>query len=208
MIDLRGTHGRPGLSKSHPGPRPISQITGIVLHQTACRMSPGAWKNVHAHAGVDQNGVAYQIYDWRDRVNHGHDFNATTVGIEFEGHFEGIQGAAWTHWVPVAGPNDPPIPAARRVPMIPTKAQIESGRYLIVEILQWAQENGGEIKHVFAHRQSSDQRQGDPGSAIWKALGLWAQEEFGLTDGGPGYVIGTGLPIPEAWDPRYAGVKY
>jgi hypothetical protein len=33
-------------------------------------------------------------------------------------------------------------------------------------------------------------------------------DELNLTDGGKGFTVGSGLPIPEAWDSRYKGVPY
>lgn len=55
------------------------------------------------------------------------------------------------------------------------------------------------LTHVLAHRQSSDTRENDPGPDIWYHVGQWAVEQRGMKDGGPGFKVGTGRPILEAW---------
>jgi hypothetical protein len=55
------------------------------------------------------------------------------------------------------------------------------------------------LTHVLAHRQSSATRENDPGPDIWSQVGQWAVDTLGLKDGGPGFKIGSGNPIPEAW---------
>ena len=66
------------------------------------------------------------------------------------------------------------------------------------------------LRFVHAHRQSGysshtkkANRILDPGSKIWTDVGVWTQEEHGLTDGGPGYHLrhASPIPVPE-WDPR------
>ena len=39
-------------------------------------------------------------------------------------------------------------------------------------------------------------------------IALPLHEELKLTDGGIGYKLGTGLAIPEKWDPRCKGIHY
>jgi hypothetical protein len=204
--DIRGTHGRPGLSKSQLR-RPWPQITGITLHQTACLIGErdGIWAGVHAHLGITRAGKIVHLYDFADRVNHGHSFNAGDVGIEIDGHFAGVEGDIRTYWRPAGDPG--------RMPLVATEDQILAARSAVRAIVEAVAGQGGEVRFIHAHRQSSNQRQSDPGSQIWRDVGLWAQDEFGLSDGGPGFVLPgdggvPGLPIPEAWDPRYAGVKY
>ena len=60
---------------------------------------------------------------------------------------------------------------------------------------------GGEIRHVFAHRQTNGNKPACPGETIWKNVALWAQKELGLVSD-PGYTKGSGLPIPNVWDSR------
>ena len=55
------------------------------------------------------------------------------------------------------------------------------------------------LTHVLAHRQSSGTRENDPGPDIWFDVGQWAVNTLGLKDGGPGFKIDTGNPIPDEW---------
>ena len=64
------------------------------------------------------------------------------------------------------------------------------------------------MKFIHAHRQSSADRQSDPGSRIWQDVGIWGQQNLALSDGGKNVKVGTGLKIPEAWDPSRTGVIY
>jgi hypothetical protein len=200
-VDERATHPRPGLSRAQPR-RPWSQITGITLHQTAGLIGErtAVWRGVHAHLGVTRLGKIVHLYDFADRVNHGHNLNAADVGIEIDGHFCGVEGDLRTYWRPAGDPH--------RMPLTPTAAQIEAARIAVEFVIEAVAAEGGCVRFIHAHRQSSCMRQGDPGSAIWREVGLWAQQHLGLEDGGPGWTVGDGLPIPEAWDPRRVGIRY
>ena len=55
------------------------------------------------------------------------------------------------------------------------------------------------IRYVFAHRQSSAQRGNCPGPEIWSSVAQWGLEHLDMSDGGHGYAIGDGKPIPDAW---------
>lgn len=200
-VDLRGTHAKPGQSKSQPV-RPWAQITGITLHQTACLIGDRAplWAGVWAHLGVTRGAQIIHIYDFAERVNHGHNLNAGDVGIEIDGHFAGVEGDLRTYWRP---PQDP-----GRMPLDLRDEQVLAARRAVEFVVETVAAHGGCVRLIHAHRQSSSQRISDPGSAIWKAVGLWAQEKLGLDDGGPGFTVGDGRPIPEAWDARRAGVPY
>lgn len=204
-FDIRGTHAKPGQSKSQPV-RPWPQITGITLHQTACLIGtrPAYWAGVSAHLGVTRGGGIVHIYDFTDRVNHGHNLNAGDVGIEIDGFFAGVEGDLRTFWRPKEDPD--------RLPLVPTEEQILAARRAVEFVVEQVAANGGAVRFIHAHRQSSAQRQSDPGSEIWRGVGLWAQQTLGLTDAGetfgPGGTVGDGLRIPAAWDPSKSGVPY
>jgi hypothetical protein len=68
--------------------------------------------------------------------------------------------------------------------------------------------HGGRIAKLVAHRQSSDTRESDPGSALWQRVAMPLHQALGLDDGGPSFVVGNGRPIPEKWDSSRRGVKY
>lgn len=201
FVDVRGQHGRPGLSKSQPH-RPWKQITGITLHQTAALIGEreSTWFPVPIHLGVTRKGKIIQLYDFTDRTNHAHNLNATDVGIEVDGFYEGVEGDETTFWRPKSEPG--------RKPLKPTPEQIVALREAVRWIRDVVNGFGGKLKFIHAHRQSSKDRQSDPGSRLWQEVGVWAQNELGLSDGGKGFTVGDGLPIPEKWDARYAGVKF
>jgi peptidoglycan hydrolase-like protein with peptidoglycan-binding domain len=178
------------------------QITGITLHQTAVLLgeAPQRWYSLKAHLGITRGGRALMVCPLQRAVWHGNGLNATDVGIELDGYFEGIEGQPNTLWNPPTDPN--------RRALTPTQEQIEATRRAIRWICDTVKRNGGNIQFIHAHRQSSNQRQSDPGSFIWREVGLWAQRELGLSDGGRNFTLGTGLRIPEAWDRSRKGIAY
>lgn len=201
-FDERNNHPHDGRSKSMPF-RTWSKIKAIVLHQTSAHLGeePARWRTVPIHFGVTQEGKTIQLYDLTEVCNHAGNFNRWTVGIEIDGWFEGIEGRPDTLW-------QPKPPAPKRKPMKLTKVQAEAAQACVKLIVDSVSANGGQITHIHPHRQSSIDRRSDPGSLIWKTVGLWAQTTFNLSDGGKNYKIGDGRTIPEEWDPRYAGNPY
>lgn len=184
------------------GKRDWSKVTGICLHQTACVLgeNPPRWDTIGCHVGVTRSGKVIWLHDFNKLVVHGNQWNSQTVGIEIDGMYEGIEGNIKTFWRPKDQPN--------LQPQRPTEEAMESVRGLIRFICQKVKENGGNVRALVAHRQASENRQNDPGSAIWKRVALPMSEELGLNDGGPGFKLSTGYPIPEAWDPKRKGYKY
>lgn len=178
------------------GPRSWRSVTGITLHQTAVFMSenPPRWYGVHCHVGVLRNGSIYYVNDLNEAIVHGNLFNASEVGIEINGQFEGVEDDPTTFWKP--------SPTAQ--PQKPSNQQIEAARAAVKWICDEVASHGGRIRNIHAHRQSSKDRRGDPGSRIWRDVGIWAQNSLGLSDGGEGFKVGSGRPIPQKWDPRYS----
>lgn len=198
FIDLTGMHA----GRHRVEPRPWAAVTGITLHQTACLIGDNrdAWYNVPVHVGVSRAGNIYLLNPFDQLVWHGHGLSRADVGIEIDGYFSGIAEDPRTLWRP---PQDPD-----RKPLEPPALQLQAARAAVWLIIDTVRMNGGAIRHIHAHRQGSNMRQSDPGSRVWQEVGVWAQREYGLGDGGPGFTLGTGLPIPEAWDARRAGVRY
>jgi len=181
-------------------PRDWSEITGVTLHQTGIYMSNTVERflRLHAHIGIidpDGVGTIVQVYPLDRVVWHGNGLNSFTVGIEINGLFEGIEGKG--------------LPKYQRNMKLchPSAAQIEATR----ECLSWIKDevikHGGELKTVYAHRQSSGTRRADPGSKVWQEVALWAEDKLGL-ETRPTETFGKGRPIPEAWDMRQVGVRY
>lgn len=177
------------------------KTTGCTLHQTACDMGERIerYDNTGAHVVVLRSGRWIHLHDLNKNVAHGNGWNAQCWSIEINGLFAGeVGGHVW----------DDPSTAIREKPMTPTPIQLQR----TIEIVRWGASviaaNGGEMKVLCAHRQSSKDRPDDPGQEVWRGSALPVMAELGLTDGGVGFVIGTGRPIPETWDPRCRGVRY
>ena len=178
------------------------EVTGICLHQTACMLGerPQRYDSVGAHVCITRSGKVIWLHDFNRRVVHGNGWNNQTVGIEIDGLYAGIQGDQKTVW------DDPSTPH-REVGMELTGEAMLAARQAIRWICDEVKRNGGQVKVLVAHRQSSLNRRNDPGSAIWQAVALPMHEELGLGDGGLGFKLG-GYAIPEAWNSKYVGVKY
>ena len=165
-------------SKRH---KRAGKIDAVVLHQTGFSrgLDPRRYLKVTSHFVVLANGTVVQLHPLSARLSSSHGFNGRSVAIEFVGNFPSVDGKWW----------EPGKFGADRV----TPEQIEAGRELLREL-----KTAG-VRYVFAHRQSSASRGNDPGPDLWAGVGEWALERLGFSDGGPGYAIDTGRPIPDAW---------
>lgn len=202
IIDERANHPHSGRSVSMPY-RPWSKITAVVLHQTAAKIGekPASWHGVPIHFGITRAGKVIQLYDLTEVCNHANGLNRRSVGIEIDGWYAGIEGQLKTLWQP----KNLPIP---RQPMNLPIVQANAVKTTVQWIVDTVAANGGRVTHIHPHRQSSKDRQSDPGSLIWQTVGLWAQNTLGLSDGGAAFTVGDGRTIPEAWDARYTGNRY
>jgi hypothetical protein len=106
-----------------------------------------------------------------------------------------VEGDPRTVW-------DDPSTLWREQGQVLTDESVEATRQAIRRIVARVAANGGEVKALVAHRQSSASRRNDPGSAVWSRIALPMSAELGLSDGGPGFKIGDGRAIPKEWDPR------
>jgi hypothetical protein len=181
-------------AKSRIKRRPWSQVTGITLHQTACLLGSSAyrWLGIPVHLGVSRLGDIFYLHPFDWVTYHGNGLNSSDVGIEVDGHFAGVEGDLKTYWRPAEDPN--------RQPLTPRPEQLESVREAVRWICEEVKRNGGQVRYLHAHRQSSGSRQSDPGSAVWGAVAPWARETLGL-ETPLGKTLGSGRPIPAAWDP-------
>lgn len=201
IVDERANHPHTGRSVSMPY-RPWANITAVVLHQTAAKMgeNPSSWHGVPIHFGVTREGKIIQLYDLTEVCNHANGLNRRSVGIEIDGWYAGIEGQLNTLWQPNKD--------SKRKPMDLPAVQANAVKDVLQWIVHTVAANGGKVTHIHPHRQSSKDRQSDPGSLIWQTIGWWAQQHLGLSDGGPTFTVGDGLPIPQAWDDRYVGNPY
>jgi hypothetical protein len=182
--------------------RAWTKITGITLHQTACVLGekPARWGTVGAHIGITRAGKVIWMHDFDRVVIHGNGFNSSTIGIEMDGTYAGVEGDDKTFWLPK---DDP-----KRKAQSPTPELIKAAKATVRWICGEVERHGGDVQMLVAHRQASKDRQSDPGSALWQNVAMPLHTELGLNDGGPGYKIGDGFAIPERWDPSRSGVKY
>jgi hypothetical protein len=125
------------------------------------------------------DGRVAQLHPTSARLIASHDFNDRSVAIEFAGNLRSTRGQ-W--WKPETYGRD-----------TLTAEQIESGRKLLRVLASQG------VRSVFGHRQSYSGRGNDPGPEIWGSVGQWAIEMLGMSDGGPGYAVGSGRPIPDEW---------
>lgn len=189
LVDCTGQH----VGSKRKGPRDWKKITSIVLHQTDCVLGerPARWFSVPVQVGVTRGGQILLLNPIHQLMYHANALNRDSVGIEMDGHYEGIEGDIKTY-------NDY---GTGRKPLTPTHELIESTRLAIDWICDEVKANGGLITEIWAHRQGSNTRQRDPGSRIWKDVALWAENQ-NLLNTNPFFVRGKGQPIPNAWDPR------
>jgi hypothetical protein len=186
-----------GDPKDVHGIRTWAQIDTIVLHQTGVWMkdTPDRFDTVNAHVGIlrDHETPIVQIHDLIAYCYHANEANRFSIGFEINGCWPGLID----HYK-----------SDKHSGIGPTEHQIQYARKAIVWVMDEVEAHGGLIKHILPHRVSNDTRRADPGEHAWQALGIWAQQELGLTDKGPGYCIGDGTPIPFEWDSRPAYRKY
>lgn len=195
-----------------PDGRPLVRapgaIVGVGLHQTAVRFAVGP-QAVKAAGGDEAAAkdararqVAAHVVLWlyppgpprivlvnplRWHVNHGNGLNASTIGLEVEGAYDGR--AAPEAWV-----------------LDPTQVQAlhDCFRVIVAE----AAKEGIVLRWTWGHRQSNGIKPADPGPELWHHGALWAEKELGLaveldrTFPPSTPRVTPGLPIPRDWDVR------
>jgi len=187
--DYRGHAPRPS---NYSYDRTWDQIAGVVLHRTACHLGekPERYFPVNAHIGVTLEGRLILAHRWEDMIWHGHAPSRWTIGIEFDGNPEGYPGY---HWKPGGGPHDI------------TPEQVKAGDVLLKMLMDTFQAKGEQFKYIYAHRQSSENRECDPGWQAWQKIAIPWMAKTGATPGDiglQGTVFGTGYHISQHWDPR------
>ncbi len=164
--------------------RDPKKVYALVLHQMACCFNVKdplkRFLKMAPHFAILPDGRILQLHPILSLTWASNGFNAGSVAVEFAGNFPVIRGK-WWH----GGEN-----GRNQV----TQAQIEAGRYLVRYLIRTMG-----LKVIVAHRQSSGTRDNDPGPDIWYHVGQWAIDTLGLSDGGPGFKIGSGSAIPDSW---------
>ena len=170
--------------KVRKGLRDPVKVDTLVLHQMACcvrRKDPlRSYLSIASHFVILADGRILQLHPINRNVWASHGFNGTSVAVEFAGNFPDTRGKWWRG--ETFGRDRP------------TVAQFEAGRALVLHL-----KNTMGLRRVVTHRQSYGTKENDPGPDIWREVGQWAVDRLGLSDGGPGYKIGKGSPIPASW---------
>jgi hypothetical protein len=170
-------------------PRPLDGVDAIVLHSMSFEWSRypiGIYDKVNCHFAVTRSGKVLHLHDLTVFLNASGGFNRRGIAIEFEGNPPGPRGKAFME--------------EKFGNHTPTLAQIFAGRGLVqmLKAEHW-------VSHIFAHRQSEGKggvRGNCPGPHVWFNVGEWAKSQLGLSDGGPGFAISGGTPIPQTWRDR------
>lgn len=175
--------------------RSVKDVNEIVWHQTDVPMGERASRYVDssAHFFVTAGGQIIQLHDIEWLTYHAHALNTCSIGIEIEGAFLGIEGdpKTWASYHTKVG----------RKPSILTQAAIDAACRLARYIRDLLLIRGGELKRYYTHRQGSDMRDRDPGSAIYQLIVLVSALELSI-DVPFLEVRGKGKPVPKEWDSR------
>ncbi|MBD0377986.1 MAG: N-acetylmuramoyl-L-alanine amidase, partial [Flavisolibacter sp.] len=164
------------------------KVYAFVLHHMAFKRrsrktgkysDPESYLSTGAHFCILFDGRIIQLHPFSRMIWHGHCISPRSVAVEFEGNFPNIKGKWWIDKEAKFPDKD-----------VPTQQQYEAGRFLAsyLKIVLGT-------THILAHRQSSKDRENDPGPDIWYNVGQWAVEKLGLSDGGPTFKCGDGNPI-------------
>lgn len=193
MVDIRGTHPPPRLHAEEWFTAPAMRPDGVVLHQTSVRLSsnPERWKTLNAHLGIMSDGRVVLVNNPSMPIWHAQGLSAC-IGIEVSGNYYGVDGHDGTLFKPGGGPDH--LSDAMRA----------RERDLYDWLQRWFDAAGAKWQHVYAHRQATDSRRGDPGEEIWRWFGAPWCERLRRTGidypcGLPGWRVGSGRPIPKEW---------
>ena len=158
------------------------KVWALVLHQMAFSRGndPARYNRVNSHFAILPDGAILQLHPVAALLAASNGFNSGSVAVEFAGNLPNVRGKCWS-------------PTTHRCHRL-TSAQIWSGRHMVDHLIRTIG-----LTHVLAHRQSSATRENDPGPDVWYHVGQWAIERRGMKDGGPGFKVGNGRPILDAW---------
>lgn len=206
------------------GRRRWDRLRRLVWHQTGFAWKTwkqGKWSSHHkinAHICIDTNGKILLLHPLWAYLWTANGFNPECLSIEIMGNFEGVEGAGNWYKPEKFGYGHPKaiqIKRCRQLTYWLLHPEMGLGDTTVPKpLLEWRvavrRLGRNPLKFVHAHRQSgysSTTKQAnrllDPGSKVWSEVGVWAQEEHGLSDGGPGYHLQHAAPIPiPEWDAR------
>jgi N-acetylmuramoyl-L-alanine amidase len=179
------------------GMRDPKKVWALVLHQMACCFKVKdpltRFLKMAPHFAILPDGRILQLHPILAMTWASNGFNPGSVAVEFAGNFPDTRGKWWIDREEAARLKLTPAQVKLNQNQV-TSEQIEAGRYLVQHLIKTMG-----LKVIVAHRQSSKDRENDPGPDIWYNVGQWAVDNLGLSDGGPGFKVGGGYPIPDLW---------
>lgn len=195
LVDITGRHKRPKLY-SHK--RKVEDIDTVLIHQTGCEMpsTPMGWRRLNGHLGATEEGLGIIVNPFTDMIWHAQRLSPTSIGLEIEGNFYGIDGKKNTLWKGGGGPDHL------------TRATLKMFENMFVYLCRWFETHQIEWKFIKAHRQSHNSRIADPGQEIWQEVAMIWIQRLGISDGGPDFFTCSGRTIPREWNPEYKKNKY
>lgn len=172
--------------------RKPEDVLGITIHQTACVFGPAGDPvrkhrralDVAAHVTAFQDGTVVQGHPLAAYVWHGNSLNGFTIGLECEGLFAGVR-----------------VPGHDQVSDQALASFCKGVEYIV----ERGRGEGMPINYIWAHRQSSSSRRGDPGGEIWQKVVIeYAVNALGLKTRVNEH-FDTGRSIPKSWDASGSG---
>lgn len=177
------------------GIRNIADVDAIILHQTGFTRGSNvtSYDATNAHFVILPDGATIKLHEPTTLLHASNGFNRRSVAVEFVGNFPNSRGSWWR-------PRGQLTTYARRVTYGHhdlSWEQVSAGRNLVVFVyIMYG------VRNVFTHRQASSPRKGNcAGPHIWYNVGEYSvtQTVWNLTDGGAGYCLADGEPIPASW---------
>jgi hypothetical protein len=211
----RAANGKFKLFKDIAVRRNPGLVDGIVLHQTAIeygasdrqiRLADGdeqlaiarRAKGIACHA-CSFEGYYTKTYPLSWYIYHGNALNRTTLGLEIEGRYPGLLDDPRT----IRREDLKTLWKGEATPF--STDRLNAAKAALHYLVKEGRALGMPIQYVYAHRQAKSNRRSDPGEELWQKLAV----EYGVAVLGletrPSYTIGTGRPIPPAWDSRGIG---
>lgn len=200
VYDCRGFFNPPKLGLFV---RPLSSISGIVVHRTSCVIGdkPHQHAKTNAHVAVTLEGNIYLMHPFNMGIYHAQNISETTIGVEFDGNPEVFKGGPY--WIsPDYKKNGKPMDRYLKQigPHPTTEQQVRASKVLLNIIIRELKLDGGKITCVFAHRQSTEGKAGDPGWECWQKIAMPWQRTLSAKST-ISFRVDTGKPIPKEWDP-------
>lgn len=169
----------------------------ICWHQTDCEMGerPARYDGVPVHFVVTSGGQVIQLHDVDELLSAAHYLNGSTISIEVEGHFEGVEGdisdASYPDYHKDAGRSPQDIP----------DLQVAAAKLCVLKIIEQVVMKGGRVRRQVTHRQGiKRKRRRDPGGKVARRIIRPIEAEQGIPFDWA-HTKGNGEQAPVDWHP-------